>query len=413
MEKIADRLDFRIEKHGWTYNEETERKIWRLINTITQSESEVLSLEKAKEIRECLKNICLDIEPLIKINGSSRLPWSVKIKPKEADLQKLYLGENVMVKLPVDKLKEMISLRLPGITSIEIPQYIRGRCFNFTFYKGLVDKLENIINDYDSYFTSASKEANRRAKAKLYRERVSEIEKIVDSAYIAMSNIRNTSDVKFVFTNNTSEQINFEDFYYDANQNTLYASYNTDLIRKGSNKYRKLVKDALGDMFLKISAFILNDDASVVDARYWLSRDTISALSKRTPNGMAIKRKQEYTRKSELTMITYPDGKPFANEDRFILYAVGFIPYKLDVLISYLIKTIAAFDTNEKERYYAPSGLSDTYDGPYGKFSSRTRRVKPAYEDIDIYDRDEYMNIDEIIDSYYNLREVFEEEEDE
>lgn len=112
-------------------------------------------------------------------------------------------------------------------------------------------------------------------------------------------------------------------------------------------------------------------------------------------------------------MITYPDGKPFANENKFILYAVGFIPDKLDTFISYLIKTITAFDTNEKERYYAPSGLSDTYDGPYGKFSSRTRRVKPAYEDIDIYDRDEYMNIDEIIDSYYNLREVFEEEEDE
>lgn len=410
MEKNMERLDFIVERYGWTYDDETERRLWGLVNTITQSE--VLSLEKAKYIRECLKNIYLDIEPLISINGRYGLPWSVKIKPEEADLQKLYLGEKAMIKLPVAQLREMLSLRLPGVASIEIPQYIRGKCFDFAWYKDLVNKLESIINDYDSYFASVSKEADMRAKAKLYREKLSTIEKIVDNAYAEMDNIRSIPDIKFRFTNNTSDQINYEDFYYDMNQNTLHASYNTDLIRKGSNKYRKLVKGALNDVFLKIPAFILKDDASVIDARYWTSRDTISTLSKRTPQGMAIKRMREYTRKSELTMITYPDGKPFVNEDRFILYAVGFIPYKLDTFISYLIKTISAFDKEEKVIYHAPRGLSDINYAPYGKFSSRTRRAKPAYEDVDIYDREEYVNIDEIIDSYYSLREAFDEGEE-
>lgn len=364
------------------------------------------SKEDLHGFRSYLTNIWLDIANQIKIHHCDININSVIIKPKRDSLKELLAGKDVTIGIPVDKLAGMVAEKygipaewviIPKVLNVGVdPAVLR-----------LIKRIDDILNSYDDHYAKIEQERRADKERRKVRHSVHKAKERV-SSMLSAKEFKVPKSIVIDFKDTSSSRINNHDFYYDCNTSTLHMSYNLSMVMNGTNRYRKEVIGCLESLFLKVPGYAVDENAQVKEIDYWSSLESLDKC-REVQDGIIIKKETEYVKTGELNMLS-PKGsnEVYVNDVTFTLFVNELIPYKLITTINSTISSIKAFNVDEST---LRGEMSSNNFGSiaYGKFRHRKPKVRPPYEDYDVMD-EQSIDIDDIVDSYYNFSDLLNEE---
>ena len=370
------------------------------------SKDKQYSKEDLHRFRDYLTNIWLDIANQIDLHYCDFDVKSVIIKPKTDSIKDMISGKSTVIRIPVDKLAEMIAEKysIPAKWVI-IPDALVVKVDSEVV--NLIKRIDVVLSNYDTYYIKIEEE--RRAdeeRSKIRRNVFKAKERI--SSMLSVKEFKVPKSIAIDFKDTSSSRVDNHDFYYDCNTGILHMSYNLNMVMNGTNRYRKEVIGCLESLFLKVPGYAVDENAQIKEIDYWSSLESLDKC-KEVKDGIIIKKETEYVKTGELNMLS-PKGsnEVYVNDVTFTLFVNELIPYKLITTINNTIGSIKAFNVDEST-LHGEMSCNNFGSIAYGKFRHRKPKVRPAYEDYDVMD-EQPIDIDDIVDTYYKFSDLLNEE---
>lgn len=396
-----------------------ERKlIWRVFTSgkMELTQNSISNMEMDKKIvnseipvdydtllkcRDSLLDINLEISPLVRIGQWGVPAINIVIKLNKHDSLDIFNGLPTDVVLPLDSIKKLIAERLKlDVRDIYFPRLIHIEKLS-TEYVRMCQKLTYILANYESYCNSLNRRKDEEEKArqsKIFTNKL-KVEKL-----LAEGVRKPVKDLKVNFQNIPLSGVYNGDNYYDIESGEIRLKYNLNLITNGTNSYRNSIVLMLRNLLIKMPGYVIDSNGDMIEVDYWNSLEVIMGCGHNNDGHYIFTKTQDYAQKREVNTITNKDGSPYVCTNKFTLYVSALISKNITRRLSDIIFDIKAFNKSIEIGAVCddPSPECEVTPIPYGNFSYKKVKRMPAYEEIDSYDMDEYVDIDSIINNHYS-----------
>lgn len=389
-----------FEDGGWKLNEDDEMICKRIIDFI-----QVIDETGIEHCRNELSDISVDIAEMITWNTEHRVP--VVLRLREEDSRSVFEGLNVSIKVPVDKLRDLIEMKYGAGFVAHIPSTILiERADEPIMYKHACNVISGKLNVYNIFDPVSGSQDDNDIINYTEIDNYTVGKRFIDSKMNQIENDKYTKP-KVNWVIHTDDDSKVESFY-DSSTTTLHVYYD------GQNKteaYKYSVYKAIKEhTMIRVPAKVITDSGEVIDTLYECGVPN-SRNSRELPYGIAFKCIQKYSRNIEHNNIFLKNGSNYISTEPFTLYAVGFVPYSIMSVLASVAKKVYGKDTSNKDVKSSFDTAPTTLKRYGGEINVGDKRLKysPAYEDLDIYDQydiDHYTDPNELLEKHYNFGEL-------
>lgn len=316
----------------------------------------------------------------------------------------------VRITLPEDMIKYLLEVSMERFGKQLVPYgasdvLVKPGRLSYT-YRNAIERVKYILNNYDRYCLRKQEIITKRnAGANFNKNRevaLSRIEKKKKSM------TKDFSKINVEFTNTDAVNLTCDNFWYDPESHTIHCKYNIKHAMSASgefNGYRKDLVKYFQMLTIKMPCYIVEVDTGFLkEVIYDVNFDSFVGTIGTSWCPVLEITDRRLSRYNEC--LRYKDTGKVVNMGEGGVYVFGYsmLPLCFKDTIKSITNEISGFNVEDNDN----SLSSERCAGYRNQYGYKRNRIKPAYEDLDLYDTDEYniVDVEEIINSYYDFTKL-------